>query len=610
MGELLARLALRPSTRTVLDPMAGHGDLLVSAIAVAKDLNVELSEVVGIEVDPRVAEYCDRRVSGDSSASVSVSNADAFEVDYSDVLDGTGFDLVIANPPYVRYQLLPDGGVGVRRKLRQIVHQMPDWPSRGVWLHLVDGYSGHADLSVPAWILAALLTRPGGRLAIVAPSTWRTRDYAQILRYLMARSFEIEVTVSDSHGGWFPDALVRTELIIARRLERDVERQPVHLRKELGTTLRAELREGAGTDPADLASFITSPQSATVLPGLKLETLSLSDEWQSLSQDSSARPWFKLAEEADLSRKNTIVSERSLADRPNWMTLDELGVSVGQGLRSGCNDFFYVTELARSGSTVTVRVSRLLGGHTISVPSAVLAPIFHRQLDVKRWRDGEEPKVRVLCLQDWILPEHAGSDARKTMPMELADHVRRAATVRTKQGVPIPQLSAVKTNASPDGRSFWYSLPRFTERHCPDLFVARVNHGSPNVEMNTGRRHLVDANFSTVWTSRKVFSTPGLFALLSSAWFQLALESAGTTMGGGALKLEATQIRRIRLPRFNENQISELNELGAAAESGANLFGEIDKFVLAAVNDRDTTAEKLQAAMRDLRGRRGHSVLT
>src|SRR5690606_26424886 len=86
------------------------------------------------------------------------------------------------------------------------------------WQVLAGYYSGLADLSIPSCLLSGLLVRPGGRLALVVPATWRSRAYADVLRYMLLRCFQIEAIVEDTESSWFSDALVRTHLIIARRL--------------------------------------------------------------------------------------------------------------------------------------------------------------------------------------------------------------------------------------------------------------------------------------------------------------------------------------------------------------------------------------------------------
>ncbi len=58
-----------------------------------------------------------------------------------------------------------------RAGLESIIAQEVSGAEKTVWSALASGYSGLADLSVPSWLLAALLVRPGGRIAIVAPAT-------------------------------------------------------------------------------------------------------------------------------------------------------------------------------------------------------------------------------------------------------------------------------------------------------------------------------------------------------------------------------------------------------------------------------------------------------
>src|SRR5690606_31264697 len=70
------------------------------------------------------------------------------------------------------------------------------------------------------WILCAALVRQGGRLALIAPESWLSRDYATVVHYLLFRWFEIEFVVEDEHASWFDKAQVKTTLIIARRVRR------------------------------------------------------------------------------------------------------------------------------------------------------------------------------------------------------------------------------------------------------------------------------------------------------------------------------------------------------------------------------------------------------
>ena len=62
LGRLLAHLALLPETRSVLDPMAGHGDLLDATWEAATQRGIPLVRLDGVEVDAPTAEVCRRRL--------------------------------------------------------------------------------------------------------------------------------------------------------------------------------------------------------------------------------------------------------------------------------------------------------------------------------------------------------------------------------------------------------------------------------------------------------------------------------------------------------------------------------------------------------------------
>ena len=179
----------------------------------------------------------------------------------------------------------------------------------------------------------------------------------------------------------------------------------------------------------------------------------------------------------------------------------------------------------------------------------------------------------------------------RVMPPELASFVRLAARYAPDPKEParfIPDLSAVRTNVRrpANGRDvprFWYMLPAFTARHLPAIFTPRINHGTPAVALNTQQPILIDANFSTLWAEERRWTVHALYALFQSSWCRAAMESAGTPLGGGALKLEATHIRQVPIPPLSDLDCERLATLGqqlaAAVPSARN---RIDMFILAA----------------------------
>ena len=285
LGKLLAHLALDSSTKTVLDPMAGHGDLLDATWEAAETRHIIIERSDGIEVDERTASVCRERlteiIGTHSHTPQRIISGNSFAIDVMAQLPDEGYDLVITNPPYVRYQARKGFSLSndkVRTALGDIVNDRVPSLEKDTWQGLVMGYSGLADLSVPCWLLSGLLVRPGGRLALVAPATWRSRDYADLIQYLLLRCFNVEYVVEDTHPGWFNDALIRTHLIVAKRLPSDTSVKPLRERSAFslaewvqiapeaadGVSLVGRAFEGESPEAASLVGSTENPRvSAT-----------------------------------------------------------------------------------------------------------------------------------------------------------------------------------------------------------------------------------------------------------------------------------------------------------------------------------------------------------
>ncbi|MGV0656660.1 hypothetical protein ABQE48_22665 [Mycolicibacterium thermoresistibile] len=246
-----------------------------------------------------------------------------------------------------------------------------------------------------------------------------------------------------------------------------------------------------------------------------------------------------------------------------------MGWMVGQGLRSGANDFFYVR---RSGARFS---SALLPGQALVLPQDALHPAVFRQSELhgKAVVSVADAVVYVVTLARYVHPADASrDDPRRIMTgdlLRLVDSATAKTYVRAGSARPLPALSAVMPNArekGPCGRpTFWYHLPPFTDRHRPALFVARVNGHDVRPFVNLGRELVVDANFSTLWPFRPdAAPAEAVFALLASSWAAAWLETACTVMGGGALKVEAADLKRMSFPKVATAASGELADIGAA----------------------------------------------
>lgn len=655
LGKVLAHLAVQEKTRTVLDPMAGHGDLLDAVWEAAAERGIALHRLDGMEVDPETAKLANHRLQRlrgrRKRPATQVIECDAFDPASLSGMGGNAYDLVIANPPYVRYQSRKIGVANdpVRAGLKRIVERTLDGPSSLIWSELVRSYSGLADLSVPAWLLAAAMVKPGGRLALVVPATWRTRNYADVVRYLLLRCYEVEVIVEDQQPGWFSDALVRTHLIVARRLDDATTAIPVGARSDKPVAPWLEIAPEAaarsslvgkvfrGEHPElKLAQWLRSGKRGK-RKGLAVRNFDARKEWAELREAAGSKAWLKRLEgSADESPSRNVRSSRhdALPDvlcelltkkmlEVNYSSLQQLGIEAGQGLRTGCNAFFYVSALEQAeGDNVLVEAAGLFGRQHIPVPKSVLKTVLRRQSELKMFVEGKPLAGRVLDLRGWAIAEDVGTSGKRTrhrdlfddagsniIPEPLAAFVRRAARTRLKDDPDaplIPELSAVRTNArlpkSGSPARFWYTLPNFAPRHRPAAFVPRIVQDTPWVEANAPDAFLVDANFSTFWTVSGGWSGTAIKALLNSSWCRAYMEATGTPMGGGALKLEATHLKRLLLPPLPKDAAAQLHKAGRCLNGSINAnIDAVNAIVLKVLSgDNPRTIKRLASALDEI----------
>jgi tRNA G10 N-methylase Trm11 len=161
-GDRLARLLVaicRPRRlRSVVDPMCGSGDMLAAVRQAAPG-----ADLAGIDIDHDAIEACTTRLDRGDGTGLQLIEGNAFTWDAVSQLPRLKSDLVITNPPYVRYQSLAGttgeegipSGEEVRQGLLEIAQNMDDLDEgdRQIFLSLIENYSGLSDLAVPSWLL-------------------------------------------------------------------------------------------------------------------------------------------------------------------------------------------------------------------------------------------------------------------------------------------------------------------------------------------------------------------------------------------------------------------------------------------------------------------------
>jgi adenine-specific DNA methylase len=175
LAAWLCAWAIRSPGDAVLEPSCGDGAFVAAAAARLAALGATAPRLLGLEVVPREAAAARARLHAGPEAAV--QEGDFFA--WWQQPGRPAFDVVVGNPPFIRYQTFPEP---YRGRAMEILGGLGLRPSRltNIWA---------------AFVAAAAATlRPGGRLALVLPAELLQVGYAAPLRaYLVDRFARLDL---------------------------------------------------------------------------------------------------------------------------------------------------------------------------------------------------------------------------------------------------------------------------------------------------------------------------------------------------------------------------------------------------------------------------------
>jgi adenine-specific DNA methylase len=322
VAEFLARWAVREATDRVLEPSAGDG-------VFARALAGWAASVDAVELCPEEA----AKTAALGLPGVRVVAEDVFAWYLRHHPEG-GYDAVVGNPPFVRYQSFNGD---LRRNAFEVMAEAGLHPSR-----LTNAW-------VPFVVLAVRAVRPGGRVALVVPAELMQVGYAGELR------------------GWLAGQLSTLRLVTFRRLVfGPVQQETVLLlgeRRERGTVAPASATVAAVDGPEDLDGLVVDGPNAEPVVALPPSR----HKWTRLWLDDRQRG---LLDEI----------ERAAA----FPRLGDLA-SVDVGVVTGANRFFVVRPSEAEARDLPPWCLRLVGR------SAQLRGLLLSDEDWHRLRAADEP---------------------------------------------------------------------------------------------------------------------------------------------------------------------------------------------------------------------------
>lgn len=591
---------------TVIDPMMGIGDML-SAVQRA---GIEVEKMVGIEIDDTIKDECINNVP--------VGNLvfeDAFSSNEKYMSEG--WDLVITNPPYVRYQLqtddvdcvMPDGNK-IRKNLLQSISLMPNLrvSEKKMFLELVRGYSGLADMAVPSWILCASMVKQNGYLAIVVPDSWLSREYASPVQYMLLKCFDVITIARDIGAAWFENALIRTCLIVAKRNEivdlLDSKNKRTYY-INLGPDLIGErslvdnicFESTKGINALQKLMGSQKEVKTALFNTYLTQTYAL---FPNLMKSKEVTKWSSNNERLEISDAERLPLGLKLLGYNfypyKFTTIEKMGLYCGQGLRTGANDFFYGTICGELPEEIDLD-SKYWYSKKIKVPKKYVIKTLQNRREIGGlYVDSKRLKTALIYLTNSIREKDKNvlsaqcKQGFDIASQELSDYIDAAEVYISPKGKRFAELSAVKPNEKKDSTGyfrFWYMLPALTKRHLPNMCITRICSKSVEclyIAQSNESPIAVDANFVTLWCDNENIKM-AMLALLNSTWFRCNMELVCTVMGGGALKVEANHLKTVLFPQYTSEQLVSLascgNSICKAGDISSVLQKEIDLATLA-----------------------------
>lgn len=286
ISEFIVNWGLRAATDTVLEPSCGDGSFLgaiVNRLHALGATKAQISKaVIGVELD--------ENESAKSAQYGTTVICDDFFTYYDKSIDEKKqFDVIVGNPPFIRYQNFEEK---YRKVAFSLMNKHGFHPNRltNIWL--------------PFLLLACKALKPGGRVGMVIPAELFQVDYAAEARQFLSSYFN------------------RLTLITFKRLVfDDIQQEVVLLLGERGSTQQ-------GIRVVELEG----------LPDLIEQGQKCFENAEVKKLDHSKDKWVKYyLSNAELELLNRLNSDPRISDATSLY-------EVNVGLVSGENDFFVVNQ--------------------------------------------------------------------------------------------------------------------------------------------------------------------------------------------------------------------------------------------------------------------------
>lgn len=289
LAVFLSKWVVEKRPKSVLEPSCGDGVFLE---ALSGNLPSATS-VTAIEVNEEEATKARAKASAIDGPTVDVLNADFLEWYLSSDARKEGFDCVVGNPPFIRYQYLSPSDQTYSAEI---------FRRHGL------RFTKHTNAWVPFVIASIALLKPGGRLAMVLPAEIMHVLHAQSLRNFVGQQCS-QVLIFDPEEIWFAGTLQGAVLFLAEK----------KTHKEVCT-------RGLGIVPVRGKSFLNTSPTDTFRTANLINGRTVEGKWTKALLSSDELDIFE-----------------GLLGRPDVHRFNDIA-EVDVGVVTGANKFFLVNN--------------------------------------------------------------------------------------------------------------------------------------------------------------------------------------------------------------------------------------------------------------------------
>lgn len=269
LADFLVRWIAGANPKSILEPSCGDGAFFDSVASNLGDPTVK-----AFEIDSGEARRAFERAMDSGLTKVDVQGSDFLGWALDAIKDGAlGFDAVLGNPPFIRYQYLPPL---FQDRAEQIFNE------------LNCRFTKHTNAWVPFIMASFALVRPGGRLAMVVPAEIIHIMHARSLRSYLGENAR-RIIIVDPEEIWFSETLQGAVILLAEKKRNREDRAeglgiyPVRGRQFLvlhpETVFNAPVPINGKTLEGKWTRALLEPRTRSILDGLTdLESVRRFDE--------------------------------------------------------------------------------------------------------------------------------------------------------------------------------------------------------------------------------------------------------------------------------------------------------------------------------------------